>query len=116
LPRWLREMRAEGLVRGPAHIANSAGLIAHPEVGADLCRAGLALYGVSPLVGFRERLRPVLTWKARISLVREVGAGRGISYGSTFITPRAMRVATLSVGYADGYQRHLSNRGAWGAH
>lgn len=106
------EMRADGLVRGPAHIANSAGVIAHPEVGADLCRVGLAMYGVSPLAGFRERLQPVLSWKARISLVREVGAGRGISYGSTFITPRAMRVATLAVGYADGYQRHLSNKDA----
>ena len=106
------QLRAEGLVRGPAHIANSAGLITHPEAGVDLCRAGLALYGVSPVEGFRERLRPVLTWKTRISLVREVGEGRGISYGRTFIAPRAMRVATLSTGYADGYQRHLSNRGA----
>jgi len=106
------QLRAEGLVRGPAHIANSAGLIMHPEAGVDMCRAGLALYGVSPVEGFRERLRPVLTWKTRISLVREVGEGRGISYGRTFIAPRAMRVATLSAGYADGYQRHLSNRGA----
>ncbi len=108
----VRELRAEGLVRGPAHIANSAGLIAHPEAGADLCRLGLALYGVSPLAGFGGRLRPVLCWKTRVSLVREVGAGRGISYGRTFITPHSMQVATLSVGYADGYQRHLSNRGA----
>ena len=105
-------LRAEGLVRGPAHIANSAGLIAQPGAGVDLCRVGLALYGVSPVTGFREHLRPVLTWKTRISLVREVGEGRGISYGRTFIAPRAMRVATLSAGYADGYQRHLSNRGA----
>ena len=106
------ELRAEGLVRGPAHIANSAGLISHPEAAGDLCRAGLALYGVSPVDRFRDELRPVLTWKTRISLVREVGAGRGISYGRTFITPHAMRVATLSVGYADGFQRHLSHQGA----
>jgi alanine racemase len=106
------ELRAEGLVQGPAHIANSAGLLSHPEAGVDLCRAGLALYGVSPVEGFRERLRPVLTWKTRVSLIREVGEGRGISYGRSFVAPRAMRVATLSVGYADGYQRHLSNRGA----
>lgn len=105
------KLRAEGLVRGPAHIANSAGLILHPEAGRDLSRAGLALYGVSPVPGFGERLQPVLSWKTRVSLVREVGAGRGISYGRTFVTPRAMRVATLSTGYADGYQRHLSNRG-----
>ena len=108
----VRELRADGLVRGPAHIANSAGLIAHPAAGVDLCRVGLALYGVSPVPGFSDRLRPVLSWKTRISLVREVGPGRGISYGRTFVTPCAMRVATLSAGYADGYQRHLSNRGA----
>jgi alanine racemase len=105
-------MRAEGLVQGPAHLVNSAGLLGHPEAGADLCRVGLALYGVSPLAGFRQRLAPVLAWKSRVTLVREVGAGRGISYGRTFIAPRAMRVATLAVGYADGYQRHLSNQGA----
>jgi alanine racemase len=105
-------LRAEGLVRGVVHLVNSAGLIGHPEAGADLCRVGLALYGVSPLAAFRQRLAPVLAWKTRVTLVREVGAGRGISYGRTFIAPHAMRVATLAVGYADGYQRHLSNRGA----
>jgi alanine racemase len=105
-------LRTEGLVRGPAHIANSAGLLLHPGAGADLCRPGLALYGVPPLPGGGGHLRPVLTWKTRISLVREMGAGRSISYGRTYITPSALRVATLSAGYADGYQRHLSNRGA----
>ena len=108
----LSELRSLGLVRGPAHLANSAGLIAHPEAGLDLCRAGLALYGVSPVAGFQQRLRPVLSWKSRISLVRSLEAGCGISYGRTYVTPRPMRVATLAVGYADGYQRHLSNRGA----
>ena len=53
-----------------------------------------------------------MTWKARITLIRDMPAGHGISYGRTFITPREMRVATLSVGYADGYPRHLSNRDA----
>jgi alanine racemase len=52
-----------------------------------------------------------MTWKTRIALIREMPAGHGISYGRTFITPRKMCVATLSCGYADGYPRHLSNRG-----
>jgi alanine racemase len=108
----VRELRSRGFVKGPAHLSNSAGLIAHPEAGLDLCRAGLALYGVSPVAGFQERLQVVLSWKTRITLVRQLGAGCGISYGRTYVTPRPMRVATLAVGYADGYQRHLSNRGA----
>jgi len=70
------------------------------------------LYGISPLPEFQSILRPALTWKTRIALVRNMPAGHGISYGRTFITPRPMRVATLSAGYADGYPRHVSNRGA----
>ncbi len=105
-------LRSRGLVRGPAHLANSAGLISQPGAALDLCRTGLALYGVSPVAGFQARLQPVLSWKSRVSLVRDLPAGCGISYGRTFVTPREMRVATLAVGYADGYQRHLSNRSA----
>ncbi|MEO7318579.1 MAG: alanine racemase C-terminal domain-containing protein, partial [Chthoniobacteraceae bacterium] len=73
---------------------------------------GLMLYGSSPVPTFQPELRPVLTWKTRVVLVREVGEGRSVSYGRTFITERPMRVATLAVGYADGYQRHLSGRGS----
>src|SRR5205814_3021528 len=61
---------------------------------------------------FQKQLRPVMTWKTHLALIRDMPAGHGISYGRTFITPRPMRVATLSAGYADGYPRHLSNRGA----
>jgi alanine racemase len=70
------------------------------------------LYGISPLPEFRELLKPVMTWKTRICLVRDVPKGSSISYGRTFIAPRDMRVATLSAGYADGYPWHLSNRSA----
>jgi alanine racemase len=54
----------------------------------------------------------VMTWKTHVSLVRDMPKGRSVSYGRTFITPRKMRVATLSAGYADGYPWHLSNRDA----
>jgi alanine racemase len=77
-----------------------------------MVRAGLMLYGSSPLREFQAQLRPALSLKTRITLIRDVPAGHGISYGRTFITPRPMRIATLGIGYADGYQRHLSNRGA----
>lgn len=94
------------------HAENSAGIMAFRGMGGDLVRAGLMLYGSAPLAEFQRELRPVMTWKAGITLVREVGAGRGVSYGRTFITPCAMRIATLSIGYADGFPRHLSNQGA----
>jgi len=106
------ELRAHALVEGPAHIANSAAALGFPETAPDLFRAGLALYGSSPRGEFQSLLKPVLTWKTRVALVREVPSGWGLSYGSTFVTPHAMRVATLAVGYADGYRRHLSGRGA----
>jgi alanine racemase len=94
------------------HLENSAGIISFSAAAGDLVRAGLILYGSSPIPEFQHYLRPILTWKTRISLVRSVGAGRSVSYGRTFITPCPMRLATLAVGYADGYQRHLSNRGS----
>lgn len=93
------------------HIANSAGAARFPGEAGDLVRTGLMLYGSSPLPEFQPLVRPVLTWKTRIALVREVGAGRSISYGRTYTTPAPARIATLAVGYADGYQRHLTNSG-----
>lgn len=110
--RRAAELREHGLPDVPLHIENSAGAIGFPEQAGDLVRVGLALYGSSPRAEFQSQLRPALAWKTRIALVRDVQAGRSISYGRTFTTPHAMRIATLAVGYADGYQRHLSNVGA----
>lgn len=107
-----RDLRSHGIDAPLVHVENSAGLLGFPALAGDMVRAGLMLYGSSPLPEWQPQLRPVMTWKTRVSLVREVGAGRGISYGRTFITERAMRIATLAVGYADGYQRHLTNCGA----
>lgn len=110
LANVLRE--EEGLAHAKVHACNSAGAIAFPEFAGDFIRLGLAMYGSSPIPSFQSHLRAALTWKARITLVRDVEAGSSVSYGRTFITPKAMRIATIAVGYADGYQRHLSNRGA----
>jgi len=98
--------------RAKFHALNSAASLERPQYAADRVRPGLALYGVSPLPQFQKLLQPVMALKTRITLVREVGAGRGISYGRDFITPHPMRVATLAIGYADGYPRQTSNRGA----
>ena len=90
----------------------SAGTLAFNQPTHDIVRAGIMLYGISPLPEFRHLLKPAMTWKTRICLVRDVPKGSSISYGRTFIAPKNMRVATLSAGYADGYPWHLSNRGA----
>jgi alanine racemase len=97
-----------------AHVLQSAGVLAFTEsAGAfDMVRAGIVLYGISPLSEFQNLLKPVMTWKTHICLVRDMPKGSSISYGRTFIAPRKMRVATLSAGYADGYPWHLSNRDA----
>jgi alanine racemase len=96
------------------HLGNSAGLLGFQGEMTDmtLVRPGLALYGISPLPDEGGGLRPVMSLKTRVTLVRDVPAGTGISYGRTFITERDTRVATLAVGYGDGYPRQLSGAGA----
>ena len=106
------ELRVQGFRQMVDHVENSAGIIGFPGQSGGMVRAGLVLYGCAPRPEFQAKLEPVLTWKTRVTLVRDVGAGRGISYGRTFITAAPMRIATLAVGYADGYQRHLSGRDA----
>jgi alanine racemase len=97
-----------------AAILNSGGILGFGQsaYSGDLVRLGLAMYGIAPLSTKQSLVRPALTWKTRVTLVRELAAGRSISYGRTFITEAPTRVATLAVGYGDGYQRHLSGRDA----
>jgi alanine racemase len=95
-----------------AHVLQSAGTLAFGETVDEIVRAGIVLYGISPLPEFQKILKPAMTWKTRIGLIRDMPKGASISYGRTFITPKPMRVATMTAGYADGYPRHLSNVGA----
>jgi alanine racemase len=104
------QFRAEVPGDYQSHALPSAGVLAFADPSFDFVRAGIMLYGVSPLTEFQKDLRPALTWKTRIGLVRDMPKGSSISYGRTFVTPKPMRVATLTAGYADGYPRHLSNR------
>ena len=108
----LTELHAAGLRVPVIHSLNSAGVIRFARHAQTMVRAGLMLYGSAPIADFQNELRAVMTLKTRVTLIRAVGAGRGISYGRTFIAPKPMRVATLGIGYADGYQRRLSNTGA----
>ena len=97
------------------HCSNSAGIAEMPEANMDAVRAGIILYGLWPSDEVRAHetiaLRPSLTLKSRVVYVKTVPAGREISYGGTFTTNRGTRVATICVGYGDGYPRSLSNKG-----
>ncbi len=94
------------------HLCNSAGLLGYPNPGCNLSRPGLMLYGISPLPQHQNRLQTVMTLKSRVTLVRELPAGHGVSYGRSFVTSQPTRVATIGVGYGDGYPRHVSGKGA----
>lgn len=94
------------------HIAASAGELGYEVPEANLARPGLLLYGVGPMASIYDSvLRPTLKLRSLVTLVRELPAGHGVSYGREFVTPRPMRVATIGIGYADGWSRHLANRG-----
>lgn len=97
------------------HCANSAAIVEMPEACMDLVRAGIILYGLWPSDEVEReghiRLRPALSLKSRIVYVKTVPSNREISYGGTFTTARDTRVATVCLGYGDGYPRSLSNAG-----
>ena len=93
------------------HFANSAALLTRSDSHLDIVRPGLALYGISTQDQHQEKLKPILSWKARVTLVKDFPRGKTVSYGATYKTPRQMKIAVISVGYGDGYLRSLSNRG-----
>ncbi len=95
------------------HAANSAAVIKFPDTHIDMVRPGLMLYGLypSPTLRSRVKLKPVLSWKTQVIELKQVPAGTGLSYNHTFVTKRASLIATLPVGYADGFSRGLSNCG-----
>jgi len=108
----LRSLADRGLDPGTRHLANSAGTLRSPALHFDLVRVGLALYGhrPGPHLGGALPLRPAMRVRARVSLIREVPAGVGVSYGHRFITRRPSRLAVVGIGYADGVPRLLSDR------
>jgi alanine racemase len=107
-------LRAEGVAPRLIHLANSAATITMPAAYFDMVRPGIMLYGTYPSEAMANQieLKPVLSWQTRIVQLKKVPAGTSISYGQTFVTERESLIATLPVGYADGYSRLLSNRGA----
>ena len=117
--RRFREAAAVFRERGHApeveHTANSAATFAHPETRRDMVRPGGVLYGlwrdVLPPLGEKPNLRPVMSVRTRVTLLKRVHRGETLGYGCSFEASREMLVATVPAGYHDGYARALSNRG-----
>lgn len=96
------------------HCDNSAGLIRFPENDMDMVRAGITIYGLWPSDEVPQNivpLRPALSMYSHVVFVKTLPKGRAVSYGGTFVAPKDMQVATIPVGYGDGYPRSLSNKG-----
>ena len=95
------------------HVANSAAALCVPEAAMDMVRIGGAMYGISPMgtSPLSRGWQPALSFKTRVSYVKPVKVGATVSYGATYVAPGPQLIATLPVGYADGYSRLLSGRG-----
>jgi alanine racemase len=108
----LDEAKAAGFTPVLRHAANSGAVLRHPEATFDLVRPGIAIYGIAPApgVGADRELRPALTWRSVVSLARRLPAGERLSYGHRYALGSDANVATVPVGYADGYPRAASSR------
>lgn len=112
---WMtKELKDRNVVFKYEHCANSAAIIDVPEANFDLVRAGISIYGLYPSEDVKKqnvRLKPVMSLKSHIAFIHHIPEGTPISYGGTFISDKPMTIATIPVGYADGYPRSLSNVG-----
>lgn len=106
-------LEGRGLVAKFTHVANSAATIDLPDLHYDMVRPGIILYGIYPSDEvFQDRLplQPAMTWKTRIAHVKTLAGGETVSYGRRYMTDGPRRIATLPLGYEDGYTRLLSNK------
>ncbi|HBQ28403.1 alanine racemase [Peptococcaceae bacterium SCADC1_2_3] len=112
--QFIEDLKKEGLDIPLRHCANSAAVIDLPQTHLNMVRPGIMIYGLYPSLDVNTNhlnLRPAMSFKARIAQVKKVPAGFKVSYGSTWSTPKPTVIATLPVGYADGYSRLLSSKG-----
>ncbi|MGH9169213.1 MAG: alanine racemase, partial [Acidimicrobiia bacterium] len=109
----LDQLEAAGLRPRYRHAANSAATMAYPDSHLDLVRVGIAMYGISPgpALDGRLPLRPAMSLRSRVSFVQRLAAGQAVSYGHRYRLERDATLATVPIGYADGYLRALSNVG-----
>lgn len=110
--KLISELENKGFKIPIKHAANSAATMLFKETHLDMVRIGVALYGLHPSSSTRKilDLKPVLIWKAKVSFVKTLEAGEGVSYGLTYRVPKKTQIATIPLGYADGYTRLLSNK------
>ncbi len=112
----IEKIRNAGYTLGKTHIQAGFGILNYPELQCDYVRPGIIMYGnynlPDTVTKVKLELKPVATLKARITSVKVIQAGESISYGRTFISQKSMKIASVSVGYADGYPRSLSGKGA----
>ena len=112
---WMTERLKEKNVRfAYEHCSNSAGIIDVPGANFDIVRAGISTYGLYPSEEVDKtnvKLKPALALKSHVAFVKEIESGTPVSYGGTFVAKEKMKIATIPVGYADGYPRSLSNKG-----
>lgn len=110
--KLIQQVQTAGVLQPKLHLANSAGTLSGPQYHYDLVRVGLALYGLYPDAKFRSeiQLQPVLQLKGRVTQIKTLLAGTGVSYGHSYVTSEKTRVAVVGIGYADGVPRPLSNR------
>lgn len=110
--KMIDALKAEGVDVGLRHCANSATIISYPEKHLDMCRSGIITYGMLPSDECEGRidLKPLMTLKTSIGLVKKVKAGSQLSYGRTYTAETDRVIATVPIGYADGYNRNLSNQ------
>ncbi len=107
-------LRKRGLEIPVKHISNSAGIIDLKEAHLDMARAGISIYGIYPsdeVDKERVPLKPVMSLRSYITYVKEIRPGEAVSYGGTYVADRPVKVATIPVGYGDGYPRNLSGKG-----
>lgn len=111
---YVNLLKKENIQIPMKHMSNSAGIIELPEANNDMVRCGIATYGMYPSEWVRKtgiELIPAMELKTHVIYIKEVEAGVGVSYGSTYVTSKKTKIATIPVGYADGYSRNLSNKG-----
>ena len=107
------ELKSEGVNIPIRHICNSAGIMMYPEYHLDMVRPGIILYGMYPSDEVDKsclNLRYVMSLKSTITYVKEIEPGRGVSYGKEYIADGAVKLATVPIGYADGYSRLLAKK------
>ncbi|MCR5543752.1 MAG: alanine racemase [Eubacterium sp.] len=110
---FISEMESRGITFELKHMDNSAGAMEIHSEGFDMMRLGIVIYGLYPSEEIDKKviLKPAMSLKSKVIHVKELEAGRGVGYGWTYVTEKTTKIATVSVGYADGYPRALSNRG-----